>query len=75
MKKVRVFIIIYLLQKKRSFLKVSLLLKTIWVLQRILTIFVKSKQLSTVEQMRIVFYIIQRRDRVTHALITIALSV
>ena len=47
MKKVRVFFI-YLLQKKQVLLKSkSLSLKTIRVLQRILTIFVKSKELST----------------------------
>ena len=47
MKKVRVFFI-YLLQKKQVLFKSkSLSLKTIRFLQRILTIFVKSKELST----------------------------
>ena len=46
MKKVRVFLFI-IYKKSRSCLKVSLSLKTTRVLQRILTIFVKSKELST----------------------------
>ena len=50
MKKVRVFFI-YLSQKKRVLLKrKSLSLKTIRVLQRILTIFARSKELSTASQ-------------------------
>ena len=47
LKKVRVFLFIFC-KKKRVLLKSkSLSLKTIRVLQRILTIFVKSKELST----------------------------
>ena len=48
MNKVRVFFIYLLQKKKRVLLKSkSLSLKTIRALQRILTIFVKSKELST----------------------------
>ena len=47
MKKVRVFLFIFCKKKQVLFKSKSLSLKTIRVLQRILTIFVKSKELST----------------------------
>ena len=42
------FLLINLLKKKQVFLESKSLIETIRVLQRILTVFVKSKQLSTV---------------------------
>ena len=47
MKKVRVFLFIFCKKKQVLLKSKSLSLKTIRVLQRILTIFVKSKELST----------------------------